>query len=382
MLISGVRMRPVMSSPSRITRGGSPGTNSMCALLASCSSVSASRTSMLLRTAASPMARYIAPVSMCGMLSARATSLLTVLLPTPDGPSMATMVVIARGGPASRGASSGARLRRAFLSCHSLRFRLRLRHLLHRREHLHFMLRELAPVTGGQLRIGDRSDRDAAQFRDRMSDGLEHFSNLLIAPFAQPHFVPAVPFVFAPAGRTPRRLHLLNLARHGAFAVDGDAALELADDALVGNAAHFHVIRLHRSMFRMRDLEREVAVVGEEQQSFRLEVETADRIDALAHAFDEIDDRLASFRIVDRRRHLFRFVQEDVAMRLGAGDQLAVDFDVIAIGIRFRSELGDDTAVDRDPSLPNHRLGFTAGRETRMGDDLLQSLELHHSSSA
>jgi hypothetical protein len=50
--------------------------------------------------------------------------------------------------------------------------------------------------------------------------------------------------------------------------------------------------------------------------------------------------------------------------------------------MRFRSELGDDTAVHRDPSLPDHRLGFSAGREACMRDDLLQSLELHHSSSA
>src|SRR5687768_8566726 len=43
------------------------------------------------RIAARPMARYMAPVSMCGRLSSRATSLLVVVFPTPDGPSMATM---------------------------------------------------------------------------------------------------------------------------------------------------------------------------------------------------------------------------------------------------------------------------------------------------
>src|SRR5436190_1853236 len=340
MLISGVRMRPVMSSPSSSTRGGSPGRNSICALPASCSSLSASRTSMLLRSAASPIARYIAPVSMCGRLSARATSLLTVLLPTPDGPSMATMVVIARGGPdASEEQLSCAWSCRAWC----------------------------APPA--RLFSGTRRQRVP-------------LASVSASPSAQPHFVPAVAFVLAPACRASGRLHALDLARHGALAVDGDAALQLADDALVGDAAHLHVIRLHRSMLRMRDLEREVAVVGEQQQSFRLIVETADRIDALAHAFDEIDDGLASFRIVDRRRHFSRFVQEDVAMGLGARDQLAVDFDVIAIGIRFRSKRGHDTAIHRDPSLPNHRLGFTAGRETRMGDDLLQPVELHHSSSA
>ena len=65
-------------------------------------------------------------------------------------------------------------------------------------------------------------------------------------------------------------------------------------------------------------------------------------------------------------------------MRLGLRNQFAVDFDVIAIGVGACAELGDDTPVQRDPSLPDHRLGFTARRNAGVGDDLLQSL-LHHS---
>ena len=49
-----------------------------------------------------------------------------------------------------------------------------------------------------------------------------------------------------------------------------------------------------------------------------------------------------------------------VAMGFGAGDEFAVDLDVIATGFGFRSELGDDAAVHRDPSLPNHRFRFTS----------------------
>src|SRR4051812_26970400 len=50
-----------------------------------------SRTSIPFRSAARPIARYIEPVSICGMPSSRATRLLVVVLPTPDGPSIATM---------------------------------------------------------------------------------------------------------------------------------------------------------------------------------------------------------------------------------------------------------------------------------------------------
>ena len=61
-------------------------------------------------------------------------------------------------------------------------------------------------------------------------------------------------------------------------------------------------------------------------------------------------------------------------MRLGFGNQFAVDFDVIAVGVGARAELGDDTPVQRDPSLPDHRLCFTSRRDAGVGDDLLQSL--------
>ena len=65
-------------------------------------------------------------------------------------------------------------------------------------------------------------------------------------------------------------------------------------------------------------------------------------------------------------------------MRLGVRDQLAVDFDVIAAGFRFGSELGDDATVDRHASGSNHLLGFASRCETGVRDDLLQSLR-HHS---
>src|SRR5687767_12448775 len=101
------------------------------------------------------------------------------------------------------------------------------------------MLGELAPVAGIQPRIGDRSDRDAAKFRDRMSYRFEHLADLLIATFAQTNLEPAVAFILTTTGR----LHARDLAGNRALAFDGDAALELPDDPFIGNAAHFHVIR-------------------------------------------------------------------------------------------------------------------------------------------
>ena len=56
----------------------------------------------------------------------------------------------------------------------------------------------------------------------------------------------------------------------------------------------------------------------------------------LAHTAHEIDHRPPALRIFDGGHDLFRLVEEDVAMRLGAGDQLAVDLDVIARARHWR----------------------------------------------
>src|SRR5258706_64767 len=102
-----------------------------------------------------------------------------------------------------------------------------------------------------------------------MAERLEHLADLLGPPFAELHLVPAVPRFETAA----RGLHLLNLARKRALAIEGDAALQSVDGALLGDAAHFDVIRLHRSVPRMRDFEREVAVVRENDQTLGMEVE-------------------------------------------------------------------------------------------------------------
>src|SRR5205085_9795601 len=140
---------------------------------ASVSNAAASRVSTPARLAARASARYMAPVSMCGRFSARATSLLVVVLPTPEGPSMATMVIthivgrwpfaVDRFFSANRQRSTAnplrrrlcARLRGFLASGRSRGAALRRFRVLHRRQHAHFALAQLPPHARRQLRTGD-----------------------------------------------------------------------------------------------------------------------------------------------------------------------------------------------------------------------------------
>src|SRR5712691_6676464 len=147
---------------------------------------------------------------MCGMFSARATSLLVVDLPTPAGPSMATI----RG---SRFTSAAPTCRAPRSHCGCFLSRLRPRRaprlcrpgLFHRRQHFDFVVRQLAPDAWREFRIGDRADRHPLELGDRMADCLKHPADLLRATFAELHLQPTVPFVIA----APRGLDPSDLAR-------------------------------------------------------------------------------------------------------------------------------------------------------------------------
>ena len=83
-------------------------------------------------------------------------------------------------------------------------------------------------------------------------------------------------------------------------------------------------------MPRMREPRGEVAVVGQEEQPFRVEVEAADRIHVLADAGQQIDHRRPTLRIRSRRHVPARLVQQQVSMMLDHLHTAAVDADVVA----------------------------------------------------
>ena len=68
-------------------------------------------------------------------------------------------------------------------------------------------------------------------------------------------------------------------------------AREPVEIVRVGHAEHARLVDARDAVARMRQPRREVAVVGQQQQAFGVEVEPPDRIDVLAHAAQQIDDR-------------------------------------------------------------------------------------------
>ena len=69
-----------------------------------------------------------------------------------------------------------------------------------------------------------------------------------------------------------------------AAAVDRHAASQAIEIVGVGHAQHLGLVHARDTVARMRQARGEVAVVGQDQQPFGIEVEPADRIDVLADA--------------------------------------------------------------------------------------------------
>src|SRR6185369_13456894 len=104
-----------------------------------------------------------------------------------------------------------------------------------------------------------------------MPNQLKHASHLLVASLVQQHFVPCV-------GLSLVQLH--DLCGGGARAVfERDAAAQSFDATLRRHTLNFDFVNFLDAITRRSYVVREVAVVGEQQQSFGVEVETSDRME-------------------------------------------------------------------------------------------------------
>ena len=125
---------------------------------------------------------------------------------------------------------------------------------------------------------------------------------------------------------------------------------ELVDRGVGGLTADFDEVSFFDAGGGAGEGVGEFAVVGHEQEAFARVVEAADGEDALALFLKKSHDRRAVFGVADGCDVALGFVEDVVAGALGAVEELAVDADVVAGGVRFCAELGDGLAVDLDAS--------------------------------
>ena len=221
-----------------------------------------------------------------------------------------------------------------------------------------FFAGDVAVAAGGEGAEFDIGDGDAAEFVDVMSGGEEGFAKCVLASADSLHFPPAGGHAF------------------GAGEFDGGAAFEFANSSRIGRWINFAEINL-AEIVGAHDAIGEFTVIGEEKEAGGVIFEASDGENASGEAAEEIGDGFAAFGIAQSGDDGVGLVQRDVNLGLGVAgadaEEFAGDADVVAGGVGFGAELGDDMAVDGDLSRGDEGLGVAAGGHSGAGDDFLQA---------
>jgi len=134
---------------------------------------------------------------------------------------------------------------------------------------------------------------------DRVADRLAHLADLAVASFADTH----------DQQRSASTLDHLNVCRPCSLSLDHHAAAEALHVVFVGRTGHACFVNPDDLMARVRQSRGQVAVVCENQQTFGVEVQTADWIDVFTHV-DEIDDGRPLLRVRARGHIALRLVEQ------------------------------------------------------------------------
>jgi len=165
-----------------------------------------------------------------------------------------------------------------------------------------------------------------------------------------------------------------DFVRHNQAILDFDPFAQAFELPVVRSLQGEDVIFLHQSVARVHHAVRDIANIGQQDQSLRFTVEPANRIDAFLN-IDEIHHRPAVAFILDGGNESGGFVEHDES-RFLTWQGFAIDMDAILAGIHTRAEDGHNLAVDGHSPGRDHGLGGTARGDTVIGDHPLQAFTL------
>ncbi len=216
------------------------------------------------------------------------------------------------------------------------------------------------------------SDADAGQAGDGVADGGQHPAHLPVAAFidGQFHFP------------DPAAVHILLAAQQadvlggpGHAVVEHDPFPQTRQRVGVRDALHLRPVRLGDMVARMRELEQEVAVVGQEDQPLAVGVETPHgpqhRLAADVH---QVRHQPPGVGVRARRNHAARLVEREVVATPGRAHEAAVELDLVRFEVHLRPLLRHDLAVNADSALCDPLLARPPGTDPGGGERFLQSL--------
>jgi hypothetical protein len=169
----------------------------------------------------------------------------------------------------------------------------------------------------------------------------EHDADLVLPAFSDLHFVPRIRAV----------LDALQLRRRRPPAMHGDTLAKLLLLRLCQPAGHLHYICLGDVVGGRGQAMRELAVVGQQQQSFAVIIQAAHRKHAFADPAHQVHHGLPTLRVGNRGHAFLGLVERDIGQVFGRVQRASVDLDVIIVYIGLGTQLGDGLPVHRNAAF-------------------------------
>jgi hypothetical protein len=166
-------------------------------------------------------------------------------------------------------------------------------------------------------------------------------------------------------------LYRMDLVDSSALSVEHHAIDQFPREGRIPGMIQGDLIFLFDFVARMGEALRQVAVVGQDQQAFRLGIEPADIKEAREFRRQEIENSVARIRIGTRRNKTSRLIEDNVERAFSA-DKFAADFDVVVLR-GLRAEISANPAVDRDATLSNQLVAMPPRADTGGGEKTVQA---------
>ncbi|GJE42820.1 hypothetical protein AEGHOMDF_1993 [Methylobacterium soli] len=181
----------------------------------------------------------------------------------------------------------------------------------------------------------------------------------------------------AQAERQPQVVALhpieIGLDRAVLHPVDGDALAQLVELGLIGVAVGAHPVAAQPAGIGMRDHLGQPAVIRQQQEALGVDVEAAHRDHAGEIVRQRLEHGLAPLRVAGRGDEAARLVEDPEPGALAGGQGLAIHRDDVVLR-HVDGGRGENTAIEADAALGDHRLGIAArgdaGAGNRLGDAL------------
>ena len=196
---------------------------------------------------------------------------------------------------------------------------------------------------------------------------LKQSSNLAILAFGQFQFDHAL----AVGGGDDAGL--LGTKRFAAF---GDAFTKTIEHLLFNLAFHQGDIGFRHRVSGMGQLQRELAVVGQEEQTFGLQIETPHRKQIVPFHRQQIENGVAAGLVLAAADVAGGFVQGYVEFSPGL-DRASIDRDDMLRRVHLGAEFLNDASIYADASGNDDFLTRAPGRDTRLGEISLQANRRH-----